>query len=76
VQLSKNFLNTVYKKVKAAKFAVLAKIKAQVTLVKYAHERRTCTVVIGGILSSTVLTFLVLPVFYRYIHAATSGEGE
>jgi heavy metal efflux system protein len=34
------------------------------------------TVVIGDILSPKVLTLLVLPVLYRCIHAATSGEGE
>jgi cobalt-zinc-cadmium resistance protein CzcA len=34
------------------------------------------TVVIGGILSSTVLTLLVLPALYRCYHADTSGEGE
>jgi cobalt-zinc-cadmium resistance protein CzcA len=33
------------------------------------------TVVIGGILSSTVLTLLVLPALYRSLHAKTSGEG-
>jgi heavy metal efflux system protein len=34
------------------------------------------TVVIGGILSSTVLTLLVLPALYRCFHAATSEEEE
>jgi cobalt-zinc-cadmium resistance protein CzcA len=39
-------------------------------------QRPLATVVIGGILSSTVLTLLVLPALYRCFHAATSGEGE
>ena len=39
-------------------------------------QRPLATVVIGGILSSTVLTLLVLPALYRCFHAATSGERE
>jgi cobalt-zinc-cadmium resistance protein CzcA len=39
-------------------------------------QRPLATVVIGGILSSTILTLLVLPALYRCFHAATSGEGE
>ena len=31
-------------------------------------QRPLATVVIGGILSSTVLTLLVLPVLYRLVH--------
>ena len=38
-------------------------------------QRPLATVVIGGILSSTVLTLLVLPALYRCFHAKTSGEG-
>ena len=37
-------------------------------------QRPLATVVIGGILSSTVLTLLVLPALYRCFHAATSGK--
>jgi len=32
-------------------------------------QRPLATVVIGGILSSTILTLLVLPVLYRLFHA-------
>ena len=39
-------------------------------------QRPLATVVIGGILSSTVLTLMVLSALYRCFHAATSGEGE
>jgi cobalt-zinc-cadmium resistance protein CzcA len=39
-------------------------------------RRSLATVVIGGILSSTVLTFLNLPALYRCFHAAKSGEEE
>jgi cobalt-zinc-cadmium resistance protein CzcA len=35
-------------------------------------QRPLATVVIGGIISSTMLTLLVLPVFYRIFHAVTS----
>ncbi|MBL4729542.1 MAG: efflux RND transporter permease subunit, partial [Gammaproteobacteria bacterium] len=31
-------------------------------------QRPLATVVIGGIISSTLLTLLVLPAFYRIIH--------
>jgi len=31
-------------------------------------QRPLATVVIGGIVSSTLLTLLVLPVFYRWLH--------
>ena len=38
-------------------------------------QRPLATVVIGGILSSTALTLLVLPVLYRLIHGQkTNGE--
>jgi cobalt-zinc-cadmium resistance protein CzcA len=42
-------------------------------------QRPLATVVIGGILSSTVLTLLVLPALYRLIHgrddrASTNGN--
>ena len=33
------------------------------------------TVVIGGILSSTVFTLLILPALYRCFNAETTGEG-
>ena len=33
-------------------------------------QRPLATVVIGGIISSTVLTLLVLPVLYRMFHAS------
>ena len=43
-------------------------------------QRPLATVVIGGILSSTALTLLVLPVLYRLAHARTwsrrAGDGE
>lgn len=38
-------------------------------------QRPLATVVIGGILSSTALTLVVLPALYRYFHAP-SGAGE
>nr|WP_279637113.1 hypothetical protein [Pseudomonas aeruginosa] len=34
------------------------------------------TVVIGGILSSTMLTLLVLPVLYRWTHGRDAGPRE
>ncbi|HLE87652.1 MAG TPA: efflux RND transporter permease subunit, partial [Candidatus Brocadiaceae bacterium] len=37
-------------------------------------QRPLATVVIGGILSSTLLTLLVLPVLYRIFHRADSVE--
>ncbi len=37
-------------------------------------QRPLATVVIGGILSSTALTLLVLPVLYRIFHRADSVE--
>lgn len=37
-------------------------------------QRPLATVVIGGILSSTMLTLVVLPAFYRWFHA--TGESE
>lgn len=37
-------------------------------------QRPLATVVIGGILSSTVLTLLVLPALYRIVHGRDSGE--
>jgi len=39
-------------------------------------QRPLATVVIGGILSSTVLTLLVLPALYRCFHSATPREGK
>ncbi|PZP30925.1 MAG: CusA/CzcA family heavy metal efflux RND transporter [Roseateles depolymerans] len=38
-------------------------------------QRPLATVVIGGILSSTALTLLVLPVLYRLAHRRRAGEG-
>jgi cobalt-zinc-cadmium resistance protein CzcA len=37
-------------------------------------QRPLATVVIGGILSSTALTLLVLPVLYRIFHGRTLQE--
>ena len=37
-------------------------------------QRPLATVVIGGILSSTALTLLVLPVLYRIFHRTDSVE--
>jgi cobalt-zinc-cadmium resistance protein CzcA len=34
-------------------------------------QRPLATVVIGGVLSSTVLTLLVLPALYRLVHRAS-----
>ncbi len=39
-------------------------------------QRPLATVVIGGILSSTILTLLVLPALYRLVHAMRGGEGR
>jgi cobalt-zinc-cadmium resistance protein CzcA len=36
-------------------------------------QRPLATVVIGGILSSTALTLLVLPVLYRTVYAKRAG---
>jgi cobalt-zinc-cadmium resistance protein CzcA len=38
-------------------------------------QRPLATVVIGGIVSSTLLTLLLLPVLYRLVHRA-NGEPE
>jgi len=38
-------------------------------------QRPLATVVIGGILSSTALTLLVLPVLYRILHGQNTNEG-
>jgi cobalt-zinc-cadmium resistance protein CzcA len=38
-------------------------------------QRPLATVVIGGILSSTALTLLVLPILYRWAHRRDAGEG-
>ncbi|MEW7847333.1 CusA/CzcA family heavy metal efflux RND transporter [Massilia aurea] len=38
-------------------------------------QRPLATVVIGGILSSTVLTLLVLPLLYRMVHRRDGGKG-
>lgn len=37
-------------------------------------QRPLATVVIGGILSSTALTLLVLPALYRYVHRRDEEE--
>jgi cobalt-zinc-cadmium resistance protein CzcA len=39
-------------------------------------QRPLATVVIGGIISSTILTLLVLPALYRMVHRAVEQEGE
>jgi heavy metal efflux system protein len=39
-------------------------------------QRPLATVVIGGILSSTALTLLVLPVLYRLAHSVSWGVGD
>ena len=39
-------------------------------------QRPLATVVIGGILSSTLLTLLVLPLLYRLVHACDSEEDD
>ena len=39
-------------------------------------QRPLATVVIGGILSSTVLTLLVLPLLYRLVHRRDPSEDE
>jgi cobalt-zinc-cadmium resistance protein CzcA len=39
-------------------------------------QRPLATVVIGGILSSTILTLLVLPLLYRMIHRKDPPEEE
>ena len=39
-------------------------------------QRPLATVVIGGILSSTVLTLLVLPALYRLVHTRVSQAVE
>jgi len=39
-------------------------------------QRPLATVVIGGIISSTLLTLLVLPVLYRMVHRETEREDE
>jgi len=39
-------------------------------------QRPLATVVIGGILSSTALTLLVLPVLYRLAHAGDDSSKE
>ena len=38
-------------------------------------QRPLATVVIGGILSSTALTLLVLPVLYALVHGRRRGQG-
>lgn len=37
-------------------------------------QRPLATVVIGGILSSTLLTLLVLPALYRWVHGGNAGR--
>ncbi|MNT32907.1 Cobalt-zinc-cadmium resistance protein CzcA [compost metagenome] len=39
-------------------------------------QRPLATVVIGGILSSTILTLLVLPLLYRMVHKSDPSEDE
>jgi cobalt-zinc-cadmium resistance protein CzcA len=39
-------------------------------------QRPLATVVIGGIVSSTLLTLLVLPVLYRWLHRERSGHSR
>jgi len=39
-------------------------------------QRPLATVVIGGIVSSTLLTLLVLPVLYRWLHRNDAQERE
>jgi cobalt-zinc-cadmium resistance protein CzcA len=39
-------------------------------------QRPLATVVIGGILSSTLLTLLVLPLLYRLVHRHDPSEDE
>jgi cobalt-zinc-cadmium resistance protein CzcA len=39
-------------------------------------QRPLATVVIGGIVSSTALTLLVLPVLYRLVHAPQKRQGN
>jgi cobalt-zinc-cadmium resistance protein CzcA len=39
-------------------------------------QRPLATVVIGGIVSSTLLTLLVLPALYRMVHRETEREDE
>jgi cobalt-zinc-cadmium resistance protein CzcA len=39
-------------------------------------QRPLATVVIGGILSSTLLTLVVLPVLYSLVERRTRGRGE
>jgi cobalt-zinc-cadmium resistance protein CzcA len=39
-------------------------------------QRPLATVVIGGIISSTILTLLVLPALYRMVHRETEQESE
>jgi heavy metal efflux system protein len=39
-------------------------------------QRPLATVVIGGIISSTILTLLVLPALYRIVHREAEREGE
>ena len=38
-------------------------------------QRPLATVVIGGIVSSTLLTLLVLPALYRWLHAKENANG-
>jgi cobalt-zinc-cadmium resistance protein CzcA len=37
-------------------------------------QRPLATVVIGGIISSTILTLLVLPALYRMVHQEREGD--
>jgi cobalt-zinc-cadmium resistance protein CzcA len=39
-------------------------------------QRPLATVVIGGIISSTILTLLVLPALYRMVHRLVEREDE
>ena len=39
-------------------------------------QRPLATVVIGGIVSSTLLTLLVLPALYRWLHREAEPRGQ
>ena len=39
-------------------------------------QRPLATVVIGGIISSTILTLLVLPILYRLVHKNDNNPNE
>jgi cobalt-zinc-cadmium resistance protein CzcA len=39
-------------------------------------QRPLATVVIGGIISSTILTLVILPTLYQLVHQRASGKQE